>query len=86
MIAFTKNKKGQVTVEAVLIMVVLVGFVTLLSKTFQSEELLLKLVQGPWKNLDGMIQNGVWGTPQKTIANHPNDHERHASLRTAEAD
>lgn len=79
-----KNQKGQLIVEAVLLMVVLFGITMAVSKYFASEQTLKALVSGPWQNLAGMIQNGSWGTPAATFALHPNAHARHISINSGE--
>ena len=72
-----RSQQGQLVVEAVLLMVVLFGVTLATAKYFKSDELLKKLVSGPWQSLAGMLQNGVWGTPDATNAVHPNAHTRH---------
>jgi hypothetical protein len=62
--------------EALLILTMLMLFTFMTANYFKKEELLKTLIQGPWQSLAGMIQNGVWGPPDKTSANHPNAHYR----------
>lgn len=75
-----QSQKGQLIVEAVLLMVVMLGVTIATAKYFKSEELLKKLVAGPWQSLAGMLQNGVWGTPEATNSVHPSAHGRHLAL------
>lgn len=75
------NQKGQVTIEAILLMIFSVALFTFISKKFKDEGYVEKLVKGPWNSVAGMIENGVWGTPQETVSFHPNLMDRHMSLQ-----
>ena len=68
---------GQLVVEAVLILVMLMGFAVLAGNYFKDQEILRQLVTGPWQSLAGMLQNGVWAPPKTGAAVHPNGHVRH---------
>jgi len=70
------NQGGQLIVEAVLIIVMLVGFTFMVANYFKSNEVLKQLISGPWQNLAGMMQNGVWAPPAVGAAIHPNSHNR----------
>ena len=76
----TKNQKGQMTVEAVLIIVLLVGLAAGVSSAFRSNEFVATLVSEPWRQLSGMIQNGNWGSPDATRSDHPSSLDRHSSM------
>lgn len=76
-----RSQSGQLIVEAVLIIVILMATTFATAKFFKGEELLKKLVQGPWQSLAGMLQNGVWGTPEATAISHPNGHGRHIVIQ-----
>ena len=76
-----RKNTGQATIEAVLILVVLLGVSALVAREFRSNEFFVNLVSGPWKKLDGMIQNGVWAEAKNSYGMHPNHMERHASIR-----
>jgi hypothetical protein len=71
------NQRGQLIMEAVLIIVVLFGITFLVGRYFRSEEVLRQLVTGPWQNLAGMLQNGVWAPAGEGGRVHPNAHGRH---------
>ena len=75
------NSKGQSVVEAVLIMVILLGISTVVASTFRSNEYISNIVSGPWQNLAGMIQNGAWAPPESSMQLHPNNNARHRSTR-----
>ncbi len=75
------GRTGQVSVEMVLMLVVSVGFITLVTQAFKSNEYFATLVSGPWSSLSGLIQNGVLGSPADTMAKHPNTLNRINSPR-----
>ena len=72
-----KNQAGQLIVEAVLIIVLLLAVTFTVANFFKKQELIKQLISGPWQSLAGLIENGVWGTPEKTAVSHPNGHGRH---------
>lgn len=73
------SQRGQMTIEAVLILVIMVSFFTVLHRQVSSTKMLSKIVSGPWSFMQGMIENGVWmpGDTGKTA--HPNVFNRRAS-------
>lgn len=73
----SKNQRGQLTLEALLIMTVLLAGSMRVYKTLTSQEWAKKLVEGPWKPLQGMIEDGEWSASSK--ASHPNLLKRHGS-------
>lgn len=75
-----RSQGGQLIMEAVILMVILVGVALTITKYFTSQEVLHNLISGPWKSLAGMMQNGEWGTPDATDAIHPNAHNRHVVI------
>lgn len=58
---------------------------SLIFKTLRNQDVVSQLVDGPWEIMAGMIENGVWGTPAKTRAVHPNYLGRHISLKGEKA-
>lgn len=75
-----RRQKGQVTVEAVLLMVIMTAVFTFTHNAISKGEWLSKLVSGPWSYVQGMISNGVWrGGNSNTY--HPNVFARRASPR-----
>ena len=66
-----KNSRGQMSVEMVLMVVVLVAGAAAVSSAFRKQEFFATLVSGPWVSLSGLIQNGVWGNPTDTMIKHP---------------
>jgi hypothetical protein len=74
------SQKGQMVTETILILVLFMGVTFTIANYFKNEEVLKKLISGPWLNLSGMLQNGVWGTPDATADSHPNGHGRHVVI------
>lgn len=79
------RERGQAVLEAVLLMVIFLAIVGAVATAFRQNELLAKIVRGPWNNLAGMFQNGVWDSPAKGHALHPNTQRRHMSVLGEEA-
>lgn len=75
----TSSQRGQMTVEAVLIMMIMVSFFTLARREIASRNLLQQLVTGPWSYIQGMAENGVWAQPEAGKKIHPNVFGRRAS-------
>ena len=73
------SQKGQITIEAVLILAIFVSIVYAGSNVFNSQQVLSKLVEGPWSHISGMIENAQWGPPQTGQSKHPNHLGRHGS-------
>lgn len=72
-----KNQSGQLIIEGVLIIVVLMAVTFAAGKYFKDKEVVKSVITGPFENLAGLLQNGVWGAPGKTASSHPNGHFRH---------
>lgn len=79
-----RNQRGQAILEAVLIIVMLMGFTMMVANYFKSQEVLKKLITEPFQYVAGMLQNGVWQPPDKGAAAHPAGHYRHIVI-TGEA-
>lgn len=75
------SQKGQMTLEAVLLLVIGVTFVTIASASLKKQNVLATLVSEPWGYMQGMIQNGIWSTADGGINDHPNSFGRRASPR-----
>lgn len=76
-----RNQRGQLTIEAVLLLTVFTSIAVMVSKYARSEQLVSKVVEGPWKPIQGMIENGVWETGDKAKGHHPASINRHSSNR-----
>lgn len=79
------NQKGQMILEAVLLMTVFIGIVAAVATYFKKNEVFAQIVQGPWKNLNGMFQNGMWRPVGVSDPSHPSMHNRHISVQGEEA-
>ena len=76
-----KKNSGQITVEAVLIIAILVSTMVAGTRVLKDQKILSKMVEAPWQHLAGMIENGVWGAPELGKGKHPNHMNRHGSPR-----
>jgi len=76
-----RSQRGQMMIEGVLIMVVLMGMTLLVARYFKDQELLKKLISGPWVSLAGLLQNGVWLPKDRGTLSHPNGHTRHITIQ-----
>ena len=75
-----RNQSGQAVVEAVILMIIFVGFLSFAVRQFQDQALLERLVQGPWLHLAGMIESGVWAEKNTARRLHPNHIGRHVTF------
>ncbi|MGZ3742962.1 MAG: hypothetical protein ACXWRE_03020 [Pseudobdellovibrionaceae bacterium] len=75
-----KNKRGQFVIEAVLLMVVSIGFLFGGLRLLKSSNVLGNLVASPWEKVAGMIESGSWDTADKAAKNHPNQLDRSLSV------
>jgi hypothetical protein len=73
------NDRGQMTIEAILILTIMVGIFTMVHKTMKSGDYMAKLVSGPWSYVQGMTENGVWASAANGRRKHPNSYSRRAS-------
>ncbi len=70
------GEAGQASIEMALMLVVMIFVATSTAQFFKKTDYFANLVSGPWQQLSGLIQNGVWGTPEITMAQHPNGYAR----------
>ena len=71
-----RNRSGQIAIEMVLVLALLVGFSVFVGNELRNQNFIANLVSKPWVSLAGMIQNGVWGPSQDTMIQHPNNFSR----------
>lgn len=76
----SESQDGQMTIEAVLILVVLASFALAASRAFRDRQILQSIVGSPWGHMRGMIENGIWD-PTTPNSYHPNSKKRHASTK-----
>lgn len=78
-----KNQAGQIIIENVLLIVVLMGVFFSIVDFLKRQQFATKFTEAPWAMLDGMIQCGVWSpcSVKKPVEKkHPNAGERILSL------
>jgi hypothetical protein len=76
-----KNQRGQMTVEAVLLLVIFVGIFLVTQRIFKEKNYLSQIVSGPWSYMRGMVESGVWMEAEAARSKHPNRFSRRASPR-----
>lgn len=79
-----QNQKGQIIVESVLIMVLVLAMLTLVSGKLKEMGYVKKLTVDPWARVSGMVECGAWdpcgiGAAAGSKKHHPNN--RVVSLR-----
>jgi hypothetical protein len=75
------NHRGQILIESVLMMVVLLGLLFTGTRMLRDNEVIAKLISGPWILIAGMVENGQWKPVAQARANHPNSIGRHYSQK-----
>jgi hypothetical protein len=79
-----KNQRGQLVVEAVLLMTVLLGITFMVTSFLQKSQIAQKFTSEPWARLAGMIECGSWQSCQGSPGLHPSSRDRNLSLNTLE--
>lgn len=74
------NQRGQFLIESVLLIVVMVGIFMAGTNALRDKKFLAKLIGGPWEQVQGMIECGVWGPPKKSCAKLPGQTSRTISM------
>lgn len=74
-----RNERGQFVIEAVLLMVLSIGLLTLALRGLKDGKVLGNLVSGPWTKMAGMIESGSWSPADTAAKNHPNQLNRSLS-------
>jgi len=65
------SQSGQLIIEAILIMVLVLGITILLQNQFRDRNIIGSLVAGPWGAVAGMMSNGVWKSERDGRVIHP---------------
>lgn len=71
------SQKGQATMEAVLIMVIIAVVALKISSVAKNQGFVRNIVEGPWAPIRGMIEDGVWEKYTTSKIMHPNHKMRH---------
>lgn len=79
--SFIKNEKGQIAVEYILLLVVMLGIFVAAKNVLSSSNAIANFVQKPWQLVAGMIEVGVWGDPRTVRSLHPGQIGRHNSFK-----
>lgn len=66
-----ERQKGQLMLEAVLIMFILVGAALLIQKKFSEKNMVGAMVAKPWSKVAGMMTNGSWQKEEAGKEKHP---------------
>ena len=74
-----KNQKGQMTIEAVLILTLMVSLIFVITKGIKQRQYFTKLVEKPWSYVAGMIENAYWAPVARGREKHPNHFSRRGS-------
>jgi hypothetical protein len=80
-----KGQSGQVIVEYILTLVVVLSISFMLQKWLKDKNFVQNFAFHPWEKLNGMIQCGTWtkcGVETPTPGMHANSKERVLSLDT----
>ncbi|MFP5518335.1 MAG: hypothetical protein ACLGGX_00400 [Bdellovibrionia bacterium] len=71
-----KNSRGQFAIETILIMLIMVSALLWTTNMIREEQLLAKLIGGPWAKVNGMIECGSWAPQKDACQNHPAQRDR----------
>ncbi|WII73909.1 hypothetical protein QJS83_08475 [Bdellovibrio sp. 22V] len=75
------NNKGQFVIETVLMMIVTISVFLWATNQLRESKFLAKMIAGPWQKVSGMIEAGVWDTPDKARQLHPNQIDRSLTVK-----
>lgn len=74
-----RNSSGQMTIEALLIMLIMFSIFNMVHKKLSGMDTANKIIGGPWDYVQGMVENGVWDKADRSRNKHPNSYARRAS-------
>lgn len=68
-----RSQTGQLAIEAVLIVVLLLSLSLFVTKYMRDNQVVSKMVAGPWKRLSGMMATGNWAPEDQAFGQvmHP---------------
>lgn len=75
------QQNGQLAIEAILLLLVMVTLIISGSKIIREKQLFAQVMKNPSNQLTGMVENGVWGPSKTTQGQHPNQIDRSVSLK-----
>lgn len=76
------NQSGQLIVEAVLLLALVMSTSLLVTRFLQESQFAQTLIAKPWTTLSGMVECGVWSGCG--AGKHPNSRNRYLSLKPEE--
>ncbi len=72
-----KEEKGQMAIEGVLIVVLLLSLSIFASRQMRDRNFIGKMIAEPWRQISGMMSTGNWTDSQKAF-----DENRHPHVNT----
>jgi len=75
------SPRGQMTIEMLLMIIVMLTMGLTLSRVAKSQGWAKTMVSGPWRPLQAMIENGVW-IAADAKRYHPHHRHRHGSYES----
>ncbi|MES2855668.1 MAG: hypothetical protein V4692_07385 [Bdellovibrionota bacterium] len=76
----SSHQSGQMTIEAILIMTILMAITVAVSSGIRNQQVLASIVEGPWAATQGMIEDGVWQPVSVSKVAHPSKSSRRRSF------
>lgn len=77
-----RNQRGQMVIEGLLLMIVIVSIFLVLMRNLQESNLIPGLVTGPWDKIAGMTESGNWNPQSEAQRKHPNNFDRFFTPRS----
>ncbi|HWU42237.1 MAG TPA: hypothetical protein VN132_02325 [Bdellovibrio sp.] len=74
------NRRGQMVIESVLLMIVMLSIFIASVNALRDGQFLAKLIGRPWGQVAGMLECGVWGPPKTACQSLPGQPGRSLSL------
>ncbi len=74
------RESGQMTIEMLCLISIFLMVSLAVQRAAIGQGWVKNLIEGPWLHTQGMIENGIWGKPDATRADHPSMRDRHGSL------
>lgn len=68
------SERGQLAVEAMMIVLLLIGLSLYASREIRRRNLMGKIVSGPWQQISGMMATGNWQRTEQAMENHQHPH------------
>lgn len=69
-----QSEQGQLAMEAMLIVMLLVSLAIVGSREIRNRNLMGKIVSGPWRDISGMMETGNWKSAQSAMDANEHPH------------